>query len=76
VHNVLAIYANENGQGMAFEVNDRGRSHAGRRTPDAPPASLPALSAVPSAVPEAWPQRCRISPTTTTSRPKKAAARR
>jgi stringent starvation protein B len=47
VHNVLAIYANENGQGMAFDVTT---SAAEMPAPgaEAPAASAPALSAVPS----------------------------
>jgi stringent starvation protein B len=47
VHNVLAIYANENGQGMAFEVTT---TAAEMPAPGAetPAASAPALSAVPS----------------------------
>ena len=46
VNNVLAIYAQENGQGMAFEV-----SAAASETPAAeaqPAAAAPSLSAVPS----------------------------
>lgn len=48
VQNVLAIYANENGQGMAFEVNV---TAAEMPAPSASPveeASAPALSAVPA----------------------------
>lgn len=44
VHNVLAIYANENGQGMAFEVGAAPEASAEQ---DASPAA-PTLSAVPS----------------------------
>ena len=43
VHNVLAIYANENGQGMAFEVT--GSSDA---APAAPAPAETVLSSVPS----------------------------
>jgi stringent starvation protein B len=45
VQNVLAIYANENGQGMAFEVNVT----ASEMAPTSPveEASAPSLSAVP-----------------------------
>ncbi|PWF55203.1 ClpXP protease specificity-enhancing factor [Massilia glaciei] len=48
VHNVLAIYANENGQGMAFEVTE---TAAEKPQAGAAPAveAAPALSAVPSA---------------------------
>jgi stringent starvation protein B len=49
VQNVLAIYANENGQGMAFEVNTTAAETA---PPAAPPPSLAsAPSSVPSSVP-------------------------
>jgi stringent starvation protein B len=46
VDNVVAIYARENGQGMAFEVT---RKQASAESTDAtPPAEAPALSAVPT----------------------------
>jgi stringent starvation protein B len=46
VQNVLAIYANENGQGMAFEVSTTAAENA--TAPDATAgAAAPALSAVP-----------------------------
>ena len=50
VHNVLAIYANENGQGMAFEVNGPAPEAAPAPAPAAEPAlaSVPSLSSVPS----------------------------
>jgi stringent starvation protein B len=56
VQNVLAIYANENGQGMAFEVNTTA-ADSPASTPStptlaaapAPAAAEPAVSAVPSA---------------------------
>jgi stringent starvation protein B len=52
VHNVMAIYANENGQGMAFEVTGPAPDSAPRSVPEAtPPASVPGLSAVPTAAP-------------------------
>jgi stringent starvation protein B len=47
VHNVLAIYANENGQGMAFEVTATAAEMPAPGT-ESPVASAPALSAVPS----------------------------
>jgi stringent starvation protein B len=50
VNNVMAIYANENGQGMAFEPQ------LGYETPEPEPESsapAPSLSAVPAAVPPA-----------------------
>jgi len=45
VHNVLAIYANENGQGMAFDVTAPPAETAAPA--DEPAASTPTLSAVP-----------------------------
>ena len=49
VHNVLAIYANENGQGMAFEVGSTSaESPAAPLAERAPIAAAPALSSVPS----------------------------
>ena len=49
VHNVLAIYANENGQGMAFEV---GAAPANGAESEAPATAAPALASVPSSVPD------------------------
>jgi len=46
VHNVLAIYANENGQGMAFDVSATTAETAPSSTPE-PALSSPGLSAVP-----------------------------
>ncbi|VXC17568.1 ClpXP protease specificity-enhancing factor [Massilia sp. 9I] len=45
VQNVLAIYANENGQGMAFEVNTTASEMASSAPEE---ASAPSLSAVPA----------------------------
>lgn len=48
VDNVLAIYARENGQGMAFERTVSEGAAAGEEAQDAPPSRAePALSAVP-----------------------------
>jgi stringent starvation protein B len=52
VQNVLAIYANENGQGMAFEVNATAAESAPAPSPEAAVSAAPALSAVPSAAAE------------------------
>ena len=50
VHNVLAIYAQENGQGMAFEVSGTAADNAAVPVIErAPIAAAPALSSVPSA---------------------------
>jgi stringent starvation protein B len=52
VHNVLAIYANENGQGMAFEVTGSApETSAPSAAPEAV-SSAPALASVPSGVPD------------------------
>jgi stringent starvation protein B len=54
VHNVLAIYANENGQGMAFEVTTTAAEMPTPAPAPAEPAtSGPALSAVPGVNAEA-----------------------
>jgi stringent starvation protein B len=52
VQNVLAIYANENGQGMAFEVGTTASENAAAPAAEAPASAAPALSAVPSAAAE------------------------
>ena len=48
VHNVLAIYANENGQGMAFEVGAVPEGAASESDTAGTALAAPALSAVPS----------------------------
>jgi len=53
VQNVLAIYANENGQGMAFEVSSTAAETAVAPAPqDNPLSSVPSLSSVPCALQE------------------------
>ena len=53
VHNVLAIYANENGQGMAFEVTGPAAAEgASGPATDSPVSAAPALSSVPNAAAE------------------------
>ncbi|WLI89248.1 ClpXP protease specificity-enhancing factor [Massilia sp. R2A-15] len=52
VQNVLAIYANENGQGMAFEVTTTAAENPAPASADAAAAPAPALAAVPSAAAE------------------------
>ena len=52
VHNVLAIYANENGQGMAFEVTGNAPDKAAAEATDSVASSAPALSSVPSSAPD------------------------
>ena len=53
VHNVLAIYANENGQGMAFDVTGPAPDAAPAPAAAAEPTltSVPTLSSVPSSSP-------------------------
>jgi stringent starvation protein B len=48
VQNVLAIYANENGQGMAFEVAQTAAESSSSPLGDAVESAPPALAAVPS----------------------------
>jgi stringent starvation protein B len=63
VHNVMAIYANENGQGMAFEVTGPAPETAPRPSPLAAapaPASAPGLTSVPT-TPAAEPSRALAS---------------
>ena len=54
VDNVVAIYARENGQGMAFEVTRKPEREAAPEAP--PPVEAPTLTAVPS------PQSDTVSP--------------
>jgi len=52
VNNVMAIYANENGQGMAFEPQLGGSdASAGQSSPVVEEPSAPALASVPSIAP-------------------------
>jgi stringent starvation protein B len=52
VQNVLAIYANENGQGMAFEVSSTAAESASAPAAESAPSATPALSSVPTAAAE------------------------
>ena len=58
VQNVLAIYANENGQGMAFDVSTTAAEMpAPEADASAPaPTTAPALSAVPDSSPDTAPE--------------------
>jgi len=49
VQNVLAIYANENGQGMAFEVSSTAAEKPAPEAASESAASTPALASVPNA---------------------------
>ena len=66
VNNVLAIYANENGQGMAFDV-----SAAADTTANEPGPSAPTLSAVPDSASDAPPAPVSHSPDDNDEPPKK-----
>ena len=74
VHNVLAIYANENGQGMAFEVT---AAPADGAAPAAPAASAesaqasPGLSAVPTMAAESVTAEVSQNPDDNDEPPKK-----
>lgn len=72
VQNVLAIYANENGQGMAFEVSTTASEMP---APPAPPeaglSSVPSLASVPSGAPETSPAETTPSPDDDNDPPKK-----
>jgi stringent starvation protein B len=48
VQNVLAIYANENGQGMAFEVTSTAAETPAPAPAEAPASPAPALASVPT----------------------------
>ena len=71
VHNVLAIYANENGQGMAFEVNGAADAMPPQPAPDAVLSSVPSLASVPSAAQETAPARVAPAPDENNDPPKK-----
>ena len=68
VHNVLAIYANENGQGMAFEVTAPADVPAPTEEPAAP---SPTLSSVPAGTNDAATASLSHSPDDDTDPPKK-----
>jgi stringent starvation protein B len=70
VHNVLAIYANENGQGMAFEVSATAADMPAPEAAEEAPAAAPALSAVPAKTAEV-PAEPAVSPTDDDEPPKK-----
>jgi stringent starvation protein B len=64
VTNVLAIYANENGQGMAFEVTAPSADAPAPAQVDTPLASVPSLASVPTAVPTAAPAPAAVDAST------------
>ena len=69
VQNVLAIYANENGQGMAFDVSATAAETAA--TAEEPVASGPTLSAVPDRASEVPTAQVSHSPDDDNDPPKK-----
>ena len=74
VHNVLAIYANENGQGMAFEVTApaaEGRTPGASAPAAEPVQASPALSAVPTATAETGTAEVSQNPDDNDEPPKK-----
>ena len=71
VQNVLAIYANENGQGMAFEVTATAAETPAPSVTESPLASVPSLSSVPSLAPEAAPKEAGPAPDDNNDPPKK-----
>lgn len=71
VQNVLAIYANENGQGMAFEVTTTAAETPAPAVTEPPLASVPSLSSVPSPAPEAPIKQAAPEPDDNNDPPKK-----
>jgi stringent starvation protein B len=69
VQNVLAIYANENGQGMAFDVSTTAAEMAAAE--EEPSPSVPTLSAVPGVASEAPTAQVSHSPDDDNEPPKK-----
>jgi stringent starvation protein B len=68
VNNVLAIYANENGQGMAFEVSDAASASTATPAPETAASSAPpALASVPTALASAPAPAPALAPAPTTS---------
>ena len=72
VDNVVAIYARENGQGMAFEVTRKSEREAVPEVP--PPAETPTLTAVPSPQPDTVSSLNKL-PDDTPDPPKKGGGR-
>ncbi|SMP66121.1 ClpXP protease specificity-enhancing factor [Noviherbaspirillum suwonense] len=73
VNNVVAIYARENGQGMAFEVTRKPEPEA---APEAPPvAETPTLTAVPTPQADTAESQSSDAPDDTPDPPKKGGGR-
>lgn len=76
VQNVLAIYANENGQGMAFDVSTTAADMpAPGEDASAPAATAPTLSAVPDSSPESAPADVSPAPDNGGDEPPKKGGR-
>ncbi len=71
VHNVLAIYANENGQGMAFDVTATAAEMPASPVGESALASVPALSSVPTAAAEGATAEMTPTPDDNNDPPKK-----
>jgi stringent starvation protein B len=72
VQNVLAIYANENGQGMAFEVTSTAAESPAPAPVEAPASPAPALASVPTlSAAETAPAPQQSGPADDTDPPKK-----
>jgi stringent starvation protein B len=71
VHNVLAIYANENGQGMAFEVTGTAPEVTATAAPESALSSVPSLASVPSSAPDSTGEQGAAKPDGDNEPPKK-----
>ena len=71
VHNVLAIYANENGQGMAFEVTGSAAEAPAAAPAESALSSVPSLASVPSSVPDSTADQGASVPEDNNEPPKK-----
>ena len=71
VHNVLAIYANENGQGMAFDVTAAAAEMPASPAGESALASVPSLSSVPNSAAESVAAEMTPTPDDNNDPPKK-----
>jgi stringent starvation protein B len=71
VHNVLAIYANENGQGMAFEVTGSAAEAPAAAPAESALSSVPSLASVPSSAPDSDSATSAAAPEDNNEPPKK-----
>jgi len=75
VQNVLAIYANENGQGMAFDVSTTAAEMPAPEADASAPATAPALSAVPDSSPDTAQAEASSAPDNGGDEPRKKGGR-